>query len=347
MLVLVIAVLLGGWGPVGVVWAQAPQTEKAGAAVLPGVAGGLPAVEGQRWQVYDIREYTDSVDDTRRPEQAIIDWILQETGLEVWHGRVPAVLAADSGKVFVYHQPSVQRRVAQVIERFTSSQHRLRQLQAKVVTAARPGWRARAQPLLQGVDAHTPGCQAWVLRPTDVPVLWEILQGQAGFQQIQQATLVRHGRIMTTVATRPQNYVRDVAPAVSGSPAAQRKLGQINEGLALEIRPLLSADGRRWEAAVRLTIDRVERVLPVLLQAKSVRGYSQRTQVDAPQLVQFRLEETFRWPVEGALLVSTGMAPAPLSERSEGLLDSWRQDRCEVLMLLEPTPLVQPVSRDR
>ena len=48
--------------------------------------GTLPNDAGQEWREYDISPYTLRVTTTNRPEQAIVDWILRETGHEAWHG---------------------------------------------------------------------------------------------------------------------------------------------------------------------------------------------------------------------------------------------------------------------
>jgi hypothetical protein len=48
-------------------------------------SGALPNNFGQVWREYDISPYTLRVTTTNRPEQAIVDWILRETGYEAWH----------------------------------------------------------------------------------------------------------------------------------------------------------------------------------------------------------------------------------------------------------------------
>ena len=57
--------------------------------------GTLPSDQGQVWREYDITPYTARVTSTNRPERAIVDWILRETGYEAWHGEAAAVLTAD------------------------------------------------------------------------------------------------------------------------------------------------------------------------------------------------------------------------------------------------------------
>ena len=45
----------------------------------------LPNAQGQVWREYDISPYTVRVTSTNRPEQAIVDWVLRETGYEARH----------------------------------------------------------------------------------------------------------------------------------------------------------------------------------------------------------------------------------------------------------------------
>ena len=54
----------------------------------------LPNDAGQVLRTYDIRPYTRRVTSTNRPEQAIVDWILRETGYEGWHSEPVALLCA-------------------------------------------------------------------------------------------------------------------------------------------------------------------------------------------------------------------------------------------------------------
>ena len=60
------------------------------------------------WREYDISPYTLRVQDVAKPEQAIIDWILRETGTEVWFAEPLGILSASSTTLRVYHTPEMQ-----------------------------------------------------------------------------------------------------------------------------------------------------------------------------------------------------------------------------------------------
>src|SRR6187401_3512750 len=58
--------------------------------------GVLPNDYGQVWREYDISPYTLRVRDVTKPEQAVIDWVLRETGTEVWFSEPLGILNASN-----------------------------------------------------------------------------------------------------------------------------------------------------------------------------------------------------------------------------------------------------------
>jgi len=125
--------------------------------------GSLPSDAGQVWHEYDISSYTTRVTSTKRPEQAIIDWILRDTGYEAWHTDPLGVLSAGNRALRVYHTPEMQKRVADVVERFTSSEAATYTFSMRVVTLDSPNWRTLSQRLLRAVPVRTSGVNAWLL----------------------------------------------------------------------------------------------------------------------------------------------------------------------------------------
>ncbi len=104
--------------------------------------GQLPSDQGQVWREYDISPYTARVTTTKRPEQAIIDWILRETGYEVWHSEPFGILSATPRTLRVYHTPQMQAVVADIVDRFVGQRGRDADL--------RPPHRHGRQPQLAG-----------------------------------------------------------------------------------------------------------------------------------------------------------------------------------------------------
>ena len=116
--------------------------------------GSLPNDAGQVWREYDISSYTARVTTTKRPEQAIIDWILRDTGYEAWHTDPLSILSAGNRTLRVYHTPEMQKRVADVVERFTNSEAATYTFSMRVVTLDSPNWRTLAQRLLRRARAY-------------------------------------------------------------------------------------------------------------------------------------------------------------------------------------------------
>ena len=145
-------------------------------------SGTLPNQHGQLWREYDISPYTLRVTSTNRPEQSIVDWILRETGYEAWHAEPLGILTATPRKLLVYHTPEMQELVANVVDRFISSEAEVHRFGLRVVTVKHPNWRAKVQSLLQPVQVQTAGVEAWLLEKEEASVLLADIQRRAGYR---------------------------------------------------------------------------------------------------------------------------------------------------------------------
>lgn len=276
-------------------------------------SGTLPNGQGQLWREYDISPYTLRVTSTSRPEQAVVDWILRETGYEAWHGESVAILSATPRKLLVYHTPEMQAMVADIVDRFVSSEAETHAFSLHVITLDNPNWRARAQGLLQPVQVQTPGVQAWLVEREAAAVLLAELRRRTDFREHSSPQLaVNNGQSTVVSATRAKGYVRNVVPRPQVWPGFEPEVAQIDEGYALEFSPLLSVDGRMIDATIKCNVDQVEKLVPVVVDVASPVAPRQRTKVEVPQLASFRFHERFRWPVDKVLLVSMGVVPLPV-----------------------------------
>ncbi len=104
--------------------------------------GQLPNEHGQLWREYDLSSYTLRITNTRRPEQAIVDWILRETGYDAWTGETLAILNATPKTLRVYHTPPVQNVVAEIVERFVRNDPEPQSFGLRLITVDSPSWRA-------------------------------------------------------------------------------------------------------------------------------------------------------------------------------------------------------------
>ena len=302
--------------------------------------GTLPNGHGQIWREYDISPYTLNVTSTKRPEQAVIDWILQETGYEAWHGEPLGVLSASPRTLRVYHTPEIQAVVADLVDRFVSSEAESTAFSLRVATVEHPNWRAKAQRMLRPVSVQTPGASAWLLAKEDAAMLLSDLGRRSDFRQHSSPyMMVNNGQSTVVSSTRERDYIRDLLPQPNAWPSFQAEMGQIDEGFTLEFGPLLSADRRMIDAVIKCDIDQVEKMVPVVIEVPTAVAPRQRTNIEVPQITHFRFHERFRWPTDQVLLIDMGMVAMPVPIDSKpwipGLPMGAAPTRADLLVFVE------------
>jgi len=281
----------------------------------------LPCTQGQVWREYDISPYTLRVTTTNRPEQAIVDWILRETGYEAWHGEPLGVLSATQRSLRVYHTPQMHAVVAEIVDRFVRSQAEVQAFTLRIVTLDDPSWRTRAHRVMRSVAAQTPGVQAWMLQKEDAAMLLADLRRRTDFREHSSPHLLVGSGQSTVVSTmRSRSYVRDIVLKGETWPGYETVTGQVDEGMALEFSPLMSVDGRLIDALIKCDIDQVEKMVAAGVDAPNAAAPRQRAQVEVPQMARCRFHERFRWPVDQVLLVNLGMVPIPFPAEARSLI---------------------------
>jgi len=347
----------------GAVASQAQQPAKASPDAAPRKPitrvtsgnGSLPNESGQLYREYDISPYTARITTTKRPEQAIVDWILRETGYETWHGEPLAILSAGAKTLRVYHTQQVQSAVAEIVDRFNSTDADTQAFSLRVITVDSPNWRIRVQRLLNPVQVQTPGTQAWLLEKEAAAALLAELRRRSDYREHNSPQLlVNNGQPTVVSATRGRNYVRNVKLRADAWPGFEPDAAIVDEGFTLEFTPLLSLDGKAIDAAIRCDIDQVERMIPVTLNVPTTVAPRQSTKIDVPQMVHFRFHERFRWPVDRILIVGMGVIPVPVPGEAKPLVPglplpiSNGPPRAELLLVVESrgkaTPQTPQVS---
>jgi hypothetical protein len=289
-----------------------PPVRKPIARVTSG-NGTLPNDGGQVWREYDISGYTARVTTTKRPEQAIIDWILRETGYEAWHSDPLGVLSAGNRTLRVYHTPKMQDIVADLVDRFVSSEAATYTFSMRVVTLDSPTWRTTAQRLLRSVPVQTPGMNAWLLPKEDAAILLGELRRRSDYREHSSPYLmVNNGQSTLVSAMRGRPYVRDVILRPDTPAGFDPSPGQVDEGFNLDFSPLLSFDRRLIDATIKCEIDQVEKMIPVMIDVPTRASPRQRTKIESPQVTHYRFHERFRWPIDQVLLVGMGMVALPI-----------------------------------
>ena len=280
-------------------------------------SGTLPSDGGQVWREYDISPYTSRTKNQHKPEQAVIDWILRETGTDVWFSEPLGILCAGRNTLRVYHTPQMQELVNEIVQRLVESDMEPHSLAVRVMTISSPSWRTRALPIMKSIDIQSPGVEAWLLSRENAAVLVGELRQRGDYRENVTPNLqIQSGQTETIARTRPRVYPRTVKP-VSYFPGIETVNGQIEEGFALQLSPLMSLDGKTCDAAIKCNIDQVERLVPVNIDV-NVGGQSQRAQIQVPQLVSWRFQERFRWPADQVLLLSCGVVASPAGNNSGG-----------------------------
>ena len=275
--------------------------------------GTLPNDQGQVWREYDISPYTARVTTTKRPEQAIVDWILRETGYEVWHSEPLGILSASPRTLRVYHTPQMQAVVADIVDRFVSSEAETRTFSLRIVTIDNPNWRVAAHRTLRPIPAQTPGVSAWLLPKEDAAVLLGTLQHRSDYREHSSPhLLVNNGQATVVSALRGRPFVRDVNPRPEAWQGYDNLPGQIDEGFSLEFNPLLTTDRRSVDAMIKCQIDQVEKLVPVMLEVPTQASPRQRARIEVPQMSYFRFSERFRWPTDQVLLLGLGIVALPV-----------------------------------
>jgi hypothetical protein len=289
--------------------ASAPRTPIA--RVTTG-GGQLPNDAGQVWREYDITPYTLRVTSTVRPEQAIIDWVLRETGYEAWHSDPLGVLSANGRVLRVYHTPQMQEQVAEIVDRFVNTQAETQAFGVRVITIGSPSWRSKAQRVLRPVPVQSQGVQAWLLSKEDCAMLVTDLQKRSDFREHSSPhLLVQNGQSTIVAASRPRNYIKDVIIKPEIWPGFQPEAAKLDEGYSLEFKPLLSLDGRSIDAVIKCNIDQVEKLQAVPIDVPTPAAPRQRTEIQVPQIANNRFAEKFHWPTDMVLVVGFGIVPTP------------------------------------
>lgn len=305
-------------GPTAPASATPPSLQGGSAAGNPAgkVGGGsLPQGNGQEHRVYDLRPYTGYLTKHDRPQQAVVDWILRETGTDLWFTEPFGFMNANRDSLSVYHTREVHQVIASMVERFTAGDKDAQVLNLRVLNVGSPNWRAQTHSLMQHVSVQTPGLQAWLLTKENAALVLANLRQRSDVREVQAVDLVTHnGQTEKLSSVRGRNYTQNVGYTPSGWPPYEPKMGEVQEGYRIEISPLLSVDRKALDCLIQIEIDQVDKLVPVDLELPLPSGEPHRARIDVPQLVSWRLKERFRWPTDMVLLLSCGVVASPVPQ---------------------------------
>jgi len=301
--------------------------------------GALPNDRGQVWREYDISPYTARVN-SQKAEQAIIDWILRETGPETWHLEPAGVLTASKSTLKVYHTPQMHELISEIVDRFVYDGNATQTFGLRAVTVGSPTWRTAAVRALRPIPSQTPGSQAWLLSREDAAILLAELQKRNDFREHSAPQVqVTNGQLVNVSLLRPRNYVRNVVSKPNAWPGYETETAQLQEGARFEMQPLVALDSLTVEAIIKVQLDQVERMIPVPIDVPTPAAPRQKQNIEVPQLISCRLHEKFRWPTDQVLLISLGMVATPTQSDANPLRDVLNlpaNARADALVFIDP-----------
>ncbi|MBL8888683.1 MAG: hypothetical protein JNL67_01810 [Planctomycetaceae bacterium] len=309
----------------------------------------LPNEAGQVWRTYDLSPYTRRITTVKNPEQAVVDWILRDTGTDLWFRQPLGLMCVTPDALHVYHTLEVQRIVAGMVDRLVESKGQKVTLGIRLVTVGRADWRAAAFPYLQPFEVQTAGVEGWLLSKENAAVLANQLAIRNDFRPLEVGDLILpEGQSHSFKRLAPQSYIRSLQfralnPALPAAGGMYEPLtSRFEEGYTVDVSPLGMLDQRWMEVVLKCQIDQLEKLQTVTIPVPTVSGQMQNMATSVPQVVSWRLHERFRWPKDQVLLLSCGVIATPLGAQagSTGLLNlgplvGQQRGRADALLFVE------------
>lgn len=311
----------------------------------------LPNSAGQVWRQYDLRSYTQQISSTKNPQQAILDWILRETGTEMWFNEPLGILSASRDQLLVYHTPEIQGVVEKVVDRFLRSGGQMQVIGVRLMTVANPNWRTNAYSMMQPIDVQSAGIEGWMISKENAAILINQLRRRTDFFEHGGGDFTAHaGQKMVINRTRPFDFTRAVRWVPGRFPPYETLAERVDEGYTLDIGALASPDGS-IEILLRCDVDQVERLQQVDIDVPDNTGGVQAVRIGVPQMVSWHVHERFRWPADQVLLLSCGVVANPTQDGGGSSplqnLFSRSRGRADALLMLEYKGPARPNSAPR
>ena len=340
VIALLVSCLLAG----GIADAQT-ASESPGNTAAVGDDQVLPRSQGQVFRRYDLRPYTGRIDSNLTPQQAVIDWILRETGTATWFNEPLGFFSASRETLTVYHTPAVQRVVSELVDRLVHGVTEEVVLDVRLARITSPSWRVRAQPMMRPVSVSQPGVEAWIVSRENATVLYNTVARRADFREsISRSLTLENGQTHTFVQRTPRRYLRTVRNSGRSDVRYESVAGEIQEGHQLELSCLVHDKQKTLDLFMKCRLDQVERFFPLAINVPSGGNQQSRLQVQVPQVSGWQCQERFRWPQDHVLVVSFGVVPVPgpAPPTSLGIPNpfSTRPGRADAVMFVEYKGLV-------
>ncbi len=279
----------------------------------------LPNTAGQVWREYDISPYTSRVKTTADPQKSITEWVLRETGTEMWFHQPLGILNAEKDRLLVYHTPEIHGIVKGIVDRFNRTRGQVQNIDFNLVTIENPNWRSQSYTMLQPIEVKSPGIEAWMISKENAAILLGQLRRRGDFKQHNGGRIANHdGQSFVLEKTQPVQFVRNLRWVPNQVPNYQPQMTTVDEGYRLELSCLSALDNQTIEAVIKCDVDQVEKLNKVKVSVPAPGGGAQQMNLQIPQIVSWRLHERFRWPNDQVLLLSCGVVATPEPQSGGG-----------------------------
>ena len=299
----------------------------------------LTPTHGQIWHTYDISRYTSQINTLKKPETAVLDWILLETGFETWHSEIPAMLTVTPTEVRVFHVPAVQQKVADVVTRLVGVNPNQHSFQVQLFTVNSPNWRQKFTKELTPIPSRTPGSQAWDIAAEDLRGVVKMFESQTGFSRLStQMATVPNGQAQVITLSRNRTYTRSYIAGQGFGKTPEADEITFDDGFSFEYMPLLSVDGGTIDIQLKCQINHLERFISLYLTPAGGLEKKDDRKISLPVIGQYRFRERYQWDSGKSLLVSLGFTPQPMPSGSDsrpGIPGLGAESRMEMLVLIE------------
>ena len=273
----------------------------------------LPSEAGQFWMVYDLTPYTSLYPNLPNPEQAIVSWILQDTGKDFWFKEPFGVISADKNKLYVYHTAAVQQYISNVLDRFMDTEKKNIVFQIQIFLLDTPDWRTKAASMLHPYPVSRQEISGWILAKADVPAFLQAISKRSDYTELNasRSDVPNTELFGWVLPAQERTYVRDIQVAASSPQGYVSDVHKIDEGYRFEATPLVSTNGEQAEILFSCSSTVVGQTLPVPLKIPTASAPRQILNAETPQIAHTELTDKVSFPLDQAFLLDLGMIPMP------------------------------------
>lgn len=328
--------------------AEAPQS---GIARVSQSMEQLPNSAGQVWREYDITPYTSKITNAPNPQQAIVDWILKETGTDLWFHHPMGILNATPYQLYVYHTPEIQKVISQLVDRFVKSQGQVQKIDLALMTLENPNWRTTAYRMMQSIPTQTPGVEAWLISKENAAMLQGQLSRRIDVKLLNSGSIYAHeGQLSELRNQKPTQFVGGLQWFENQIPRYQPQLSTVNEGYQISISCLSGLNGSTTEAIIKCDFDQIDRLTNVKLDVPGINGTTEQANIQIPRITSWRLQERFRWSSDQVLLLSRSVGSNVEPDQGGNRLNlplinnTLRNRRADVLLFIDVKGATAPVG---